>query len=425
MTTTASTRQQRGLPPSLRFPGFRLLVGGQAVSRIGNSIYEGTLGLMVFAVGSAITMSTVLIAFVAPQLLLGIKAGVLSDRLDRRRLLIAADLLAAVVAGAVAVAVAVGSGRPAPALLIVLSLGIGTAAALFNPVYGPLLSHTVPAEHLASANALDAAVANAVTLAAPALGGALYATAGAAWALGANSASFLIAAICTGLLRLPPEATRPPTAPYQQTEPPAGEELTAAAALHYVRSSGWLPPLLGLAMLMNLLVLGPFFVMLPWRVASQRLPAVTLGMAVSIQAGAALLASLIIGRFPPARPGRRLAHMATAFPVALLVLFLPGMPGVLLAAALAGTGMASGVLENLMLQTWVPDRLRGRVYSFDMLVSMCAIPFGYLIAGAAIDASTAKFIAGAGAGLCLAAAGWAAASPLGRHDASAAEYAGA
>lgn len=42
---------------------------------------------------------------------------------------------------------------------------------------------------------------------------------------------------------------------------------------------------------MNLLVLGPFFVMLPWRVTSQHLPAVTLGLAVSLQACAALLTS--------------------------------------------------------------------------------------------------------------------------------------
>jgi hypothetical protein len=138
------------------------------------------------------------------------------------------------------------------------------------------------------------------------------------------------------------------------------------------------------------------------------------------------LASMATGRHPTERPGRRFAVMAAAFPTALLVLILiPGLPGVLLAAALTGTGMASGVLENLMLQTWVPDRLRGRVYSFDVLVSLCAIPLGYLLAGAAIDTGSARPVAGTAAGLCLVAAAAAAASPLAHHHTPAAGHAGA
>jgi len=77
-----------------------------------------------------------------------------------------------------------------------------------------------------------------------------------------------------------------------------GGDLTAAAALRSIRFSGWLPPLLSLALVMNLLVMGQFFVMLPWRVTSQHLPAVTLGLAVSAQADAALATSLVLGRWP-------------------------------------------------------------------------------------------------------------------------------
>ena len=77
-----------------------------------------------------------------------------------------------------------------------------------------------------------------------------------------------------------------------------GGDLTAAAALRFIRSSGWLPPLLGPALVMNLLVMGQFFVMLPWRVTSQHLPAVTLGLAVSTQASAVLATSLALGRWP-------------------------------------------------------------------------------------------------------------------------------
>jgi predicted MFS family arabinose efflux permease len=105
--------------------------------------------------------------------------------------------------------------------------------------------------------------------------------------------------------------------------------------------------------------------------------------------------------------------MSLAFPAALLVLLLGrGMAGVLVAALLVGAGMASGVLENVMLQSWVPDSLRGRVYSFDVLVSLCAIPAGYLLAGIAIDSDAAPALGIAGALACVLAAGATLASRL-------------
>jgi MFS family permease len=394
---TQRRQQSRLLPAALGFRDFRLLLGGQAVSRVGNGIYEATLGLMVFSAGSAMAMSAVLIAFIAPQLMLTLKAGVLSDRLDRRRLIIAADCLAALVAVGVAIA---AHGNPTVGLLLLLSLGIGTAAALFNPVYGPLLSNTVPEEQLARANGLDSAVTNAAGFAAPALGGWLYAAGGASLAIGANGASFLAAAVCSGFLRLDPNKRRTATDVVDgDNEPP---DPGAAVAWRWIRASGWLPPLLTLALLMNLLVLGPFFVILPWRVTDQHLPPIVLGLAVSTQAGAAFAASLFLGRRPSPRPGRRFAAAAAAFPVALLtLLFVHGAFGVLLAAALVGIGMAAGVLENLMLQSWVPDHLRGRVYSFDVLVSLGSIPAGYLLAGILISGGIIRTAGTVGALVCL------------------------
>lgn len=384
------------LPGALAFRDFRLLLSGQAVSRVGNGIYEATLGLMVFSAGSAFAMSAVLIAFIAPQLALTIKAGVLSDRLDRRRLVIAADLIAAVAAIWVAIA---AHGSPDVRMLVLLSLGIGVAAALFNPAYGPLLSNTVPEEHLGRANGLDSAVTNAASLAAPALGGWLYAVGGASMAIGANGASFVAAAVCSGFLRVAPGKQQVADRLTEQQHSDPG----ARAAWRWIRASGWLTPLLALAMLMNLLVLGPFFVMLPWRVTAQHLPPIVLGLAISVQAGTALVASLLLGRRPSAHPGRRFATVAAVLPVALLtLLFARGALGVLLAAALVGVGMAAGVLENLMLQSWVPDGLRGRVYSFDVLVSLGSLPVGYLIAGILISGGITRTTGAVGALACLA-----------------------
>lgn len=396
MTSVLDRRRQAvRLPGVLGFRDFRLLLGGQAVSRVGNGIYEATLGLMVFSAGSAYAMSAVLIAFIAPQLVLTVEAGVLSDRIDRRRLIIGADVLAA--AAAIWVAIA-AHGSPDVRLLILLSFGIGVAAALFNPAYGPLLSNTVPQEQLGRANGLDSAVTNATSLAAPALGGWLYAVGGASLAIGANGASFMAAAVCSSFLRLTPGEQ----AAVSEAVEPSLSDPGAAVAWRWIRASGWLTPLLALALLTNLLVLGPFFVMLPWRVTSQHLPPIVLGLAVSVQAGAALVASLVLGRRPSAHPGRRFAAVAAILPIALLtLLFVRGALGVLLAAGFVGVGMAAGVLENLMLQSWVPDRLRGRVYAFDVLVSLGSIPIGYLLAGILISGHATRTTGAVGALACL------------------------
>ncbi len=401
------------VPAPLRFRDFRLLLAGQTVSRIGNGIYEGTLGLMVFAAGSALAMSAVLIAFVGPQLVLTIKAGILSDTLDRRHLLLAADLLAAAVTAAVTVLAA--AGHLGVAALVVLSLGTGTAAALFNPAYGPLLSHTVPPEHLVRANGLDAAAVNGASLTAPALGGWLYAAGGAVWTLAGNCLTFLAAAACSAAMSVSARIDC-----QTDHEGPAGPPHSGArAAWHYVRQSGWLPPLLSLACLMNLFVLGPFFVILPWRVTSAHLAPATLGLAVSVQAATALLASILVSRAAPVRPGRRFTAMSLAFPAALLVLLLvDDALGVLLAAALVGVGMSSGVLENVMLQSWVPDHLRGRVYSFDVLASLGAIPVGYFLAGIAINVGALRPLGIAGAILCSVVAAATLASRLATHTSS-------
>jgi hypothetical protein len=336
------------------------------------------------------------------------KAGVLSDQLDRRRLLITADLIAA---AAGAVAVIAGAGRLTPTGLIVLSLGIGTAAAVFNPAYGPLLSHTVPTEQLARANGLDAAVTHAANLTAPALGGWLYRRRRRGLGPGRQQHQL------PRRHRLHRPAPPPPPATHRSGRRAAGR----------CRSRGGRR------------------LALP---THQRLVAAAArpgSGAEPVRARPVLRAPVLAGHQPapardhprpshqhpsrrhsypqpahhpptPARPGRRFTILTFPFPAALVTLLLcPGTLGVLAGAGLVGAGMAAGTLENLMLQTWVPDHLRGRVYAFDVLVSLCAIPLGYLLAGLTIQTGTARTLGTAGALACVAATATALGTPLARR----------
>src|SRR5512146_2089335 len=87
-------------PPSpfaiFRNRSFTLLWTGQLVSTIGSSLTSLAASILVFRLtGSAMSVGLMLMATAAPSLLVGLFAGVLVDRYDRRKIMIAADLIQA------------------------------------------------------------------------------------------------------------------------------------------------------------------------------------------------------------------------------------------------------------------------------------------------------------------------------------------
>src|SRR3954452_23727419 len=87
---------QRGLPTSLREPGpFRLLFWGQALSVIGDRITPVAIAFAVLGLGSATDLGLVMAAGGVPFLLFALAGGVWADRVGRRRLMLASDILRA------------------------------------------------------------------------------------------------------------------------------------------------------------------------------------------------------------------------------------------------------------------------------------------------------------------------------------------
>ena len=85
---------RRGISRPLRVRDFRLLWVGMAVSMVGDGIYVVAMSLQVLAMtNSATALAMVGLAWSAPQVVLMLASGALSDRLDRRRLMIAGDLV--------------------------------------------------------------------------------------------------------------------------------------------------------------------------------------------------------------------------------------------------------------------------------------------------------------------------------------------
>lgn len=140
-----------GVRDILRIRDYRLLISGQAISDIGDGI---TLLLLLLVINE-LTGSTSMLALMAiteavPQFTVGLVAGVYADRWNRRSVMLAADLLRAVIVMAFAVVSVLGFVP----LLYVLGFAQSSVSTFFRPARGAMLPRVVPAEGLAAANSL-------------------------------------------------------------------------------------------------------------------------------------------------------------------------------------------------------------------------------------------------------------------------------
>ena len=183
---------------TLRHRDFALLWVAGLVSVAGDFALIVALPLHAYALtGSAAATGGVFAASLLPRILLGSVAGVFVDRWDRKRTMIAADLLRA---GFLLPLLAVGS----PDLLWVLYLVravTGTIALIFDPAEAALLPKLVDEERLVTANALNALNNNLGRLAGPALGGLLYAWGGLPAVVVVDAGSFVGSAALIALIR--------------------------------------------------------------------------------------------------------------------------------------------------------------------------------------------------------------------------------
>ena len=172
---------------------FRRLLASLAVSSLGDWLYNVALLAFVFErTGSPTWLAVTTAVRVLPIVVLGPVGGVLADRYDRRRLIIASDLVRAALMVALAAVVAFG-------LPVVLAPLLAAAATLVSSVHPPAVAASTPrlvdADALQRANAARAAIGQAAIVAGPALGAGVLAVSSPAVAILANAATFLISAV--------------------------------------------------------------------------------------------------------------------------------------------------------------------------------------------------------------------------------------
>jgi len=237
----------------LRSRNFRLLWIGQVIAWSGDSVYQiGLLWLILDMTGSQSLAGLITAIGYLPALLLGLFLGALADIWDRRRLMMAADLLRAAVL--IYIPIAFGLHWLNPWQLAACAFLISSGAALFNPARDASVPHLVPEGSLMSANALVQTSSFVALLLGPLFAGAILTVAPLSSLFYADSAAFLLSFITIYLMRM---SWGIQSAGRLQPLKSVGE------GLRFTVQAPWAGQLLLLTALDNLFIMGPAIVGTP------------------------------------------------------------------------------------------------------------------------------------------------------------------
>jgi predicted MFS family arabinose efflux permease len=355
-------------------PDFRLLVGGQGLSWLGDAFQPIALSVAVISSGgSATDLGLILACGILGRLGCTLIGGVWADRVRPQVIMIAADLVRAAAAVVLAL-LYLGEHHPLPLLCALVAL-FGGAGAFFFPAMSSLKPTVVAVDQRQAANATLSAVQTAALTVGPVAAGLLIAAFGAPFGFTVNAASFVASAATVALIRV--RAARSDRTGFLA-------ELRGGFAA--VRSRDWLfwgIVAAGIYHVANGVILVTVNV-----VALRDLGgAAALGVISAAEGLGGVLGSLVAIRVRPRRP------LAVGFvalglmPIWVLSYVWPGtLTGVLLGACIGYSGlMFFSVCWDTAIQNHVPHELLARVSSWDTLTSFVGMPLGQALAGFLTD----------------------------------------
>ena len=355
MTTSAIAAQAPSPFAVFRNRNFTLMWVGQLISTMGSALTSLAASIYVYRVtNSALSVGLMLMATAAPSVLVGLFAGVFVDRYDRRRIMIAADLIRAVIVFLIPFLVPMNI-----AWLYIAVMATSAVSQFFDPAHESVLPEVASEEELAAANSLMAISSFGSTAIGFAVSGLIASQTDIKWAFYLDAVSFLASALCILLIRIKPIQ--------------AEESASAAVILRNLKAG--MRHLLDTPILRSL-----FMVSIPVLIAfglsnALLLPFATRALGASefeygIQEGMTSLgfvagSLLMAGIFDRMREGPWIAisfigmalagvaySLTTTVPVAIIILTISGF-----------LNAPSAIGRRLVVQRHTPREMRGRVNS--------------------------------------------------------------
>jgi len=395
---TKSARSEPGirLPVTLRaleHRNFQLFFGGQLISLIGTWMQNVAQAWLVYKLtGSSLLLGSVGFASQFPVFLAAPLGGMVADRYNRHRVVIATQtasmMLAFILAG-----LTIAQRITIPEIFILAAL-LGIVNAFDIPGRQAFLVEMVGKEHLINAIALNSSMFNGARIIGPAIAGILVARIGEGWCFFANAVSYIAVIIGLLMMRVQP-----------RTHLPAGPALAhVIEGFQFVKNTAPIRALLLLLGLVSLVAM-PYTVLMP--IFADRIlhgGARGLGILMGATGVGALLGALTLAtRTGVYGLGRWVTFSCAGFAVFLVAFALSRIfwLSTVLLVPVGFCMMLQMSSSNTLIQAMVPDHLRGRVMSVYSMMFMGMAPFGALLGGLVADRMGAPLavIMGAVAGL--------------------------
>ena len=379
---------------ALRNRNFRVFVMGQLVSLIGTWMQSVAQSWLVYRLtGSAVLLGTVGFASQIPIFLLSPLGGVVADRHERRRVLLLTQSTMMVLATALAVLTLLGHIQVWHVLVLASLLGIANGFDI--PARQAFVIELVPRQDLPNAIAINSSMFNGARVVGPAIAGVVVSAVGEGWCFFGNAVSYI--AVLAGLLSL----TLPGREPVDRRPSPFEDILEG---FRFVAGTS---PIRALLLLLGMVSMTgmPYAVLMP--VMAQDVlhsGASGLGLLMGAAGTGALVGALALAWHNSLRGlARWVGFGAVSFGICL-ILFSLARTFWLSVALLLPVGF-SMLLQmsstNTLIQSMVPDRLRGRVMSVYAMTFMGMAPVGALFAGAAAEVLGAPTTIAVGGGVSI------------------------
>jgi MFS family permease len=357
----------------LRESQFRLLWIGQTASLAGDAVLEIAVAFAVLEIGGSVAdLGIVFAAYITAHVALVLAGGVWADRLPRQRVMVACDVIRAVVE--VGMGILLVSGTAEVWQLALAAALVGGAGAFFVPASTGLIPQLVSPARLQQANAMLSLSRTSTRIVGPAVAGLLIALTSTGVVFLVDAATFVVSAVSLLLLRAVP-------APARDSKGPTFKD-DLVAGWREVASRRWLWASLLAFGVGNMAatfayVLGPV-------IALERLGgAAVWGLVVTGTGVGGVVGGIVALRLRPARP-LRAAFLIVSL-TALPALALAGsLPALIVAGGMAGSALGIELTNAwwfTLLQEEIPTESLSRVSSYDWLVSLVFQPTGLLLAG--------------------------------------------
>ncbi|HEX2913070.1 MAG TPA: MFS transporter [Chloroflexia bacterium] len=360
---------------AFRYRNYRIFWTGGAVSNLGNWMQTvGQNWLVISLTNSPFMLGLVSFIGNSPVLFLSLYGGVVADRNSRRTVLLVTQNIMALLVMFMAILTFFNIINIW--IVLAIALGVGIVQAFNSPAYQTIIVDLVGKDDLMNAIAMNSLQFNLTRIIGPSIAGVLVSVVGVAACFFFNSLSFMAVIVALMLVKLPPASPRPGK---------RSALLEIKESLGYIKTHSDIAGLILITIAFNLFIF-PYLTLLPVFARDVfHSGAGDYGLLLSAVGVGALFGSLIVAnassrlkRHSRFFSGSTLSLLIALFGLALsreIVLSL-----LVLALCGASMVMANSTL-NTLVQTSVPDEMRGRIVSVWTICTMGLMPVGNLISG--------------------------------------------